>query len=144
MSEPSVMNPNTVGLSLEEYPETIAVVRFGPGTAVPGWAESSSVFGVIATATETSVICAARNVPTKARSRKPLTGFSMRTGEGAPIGTQAGVLLGLLAPLAEAGIAVDVVTTFDTIWVLVPKNKAEQAAEEWRRRGHTVAPAVPH
>lgn len=132
-----------LSLSLGQYPEGIAVVRFGPGTDIPAWAESSSVFAVIATGTETTVVCASRNVPAKARSRKPLTGFALEPGEHGPNGTHAGVLVSLLTPLAEAGIPVDVVTTYDTVWVLVPKESAKAAAEEWRRRGHTVAPARP-
>jgi hypothetical protein len=35
------------------------------------------------------------------------------------------------------------VSTYDTDWVLVPAAKAGAAADAWRRRGHTVAPAVP-
>lgn len=129
--------------TLGRYPETIAVVRFGPGTDLPRWAESSSLFTVTATATETTVICAARDVPAKSRSRKPLTGFALQPGEQGPRGNQAGVLVEVLSPLAEAGVPVEVVTTYDTFWVLVPVEKADEAAEEWRRRGHSVAPAVP-
>ncbi|QCC77160.1 ACT domain-containing protein [Nocardioides daphniae] len=54
-----------------------------------------------------------------------------------------GVLVALLTPMAEAEISVFTLSTFDTDWILVPKQHAEKAAEEWRRRGHTVAPAVP-
>lgn len=130
-------------LTLGEYPEGIAVVRFGPGTDIPSWAESSSVFAVIATGTETTVLCAARNVPAKARSRKPLIGFALEPGDDGPQGKSTGVLVTLLTPLAEAGIAVDVVTTYDTLWILVAKDEAKAAADALRRRGHTVAPARP-
>ena len=54
-----------------------------------------------------------------------------------------GVLAALLVPLAEAQISVFAISTFDTDWVLVPVGEAERAAEEWRRSGHEVAPAVP-
>ena len=47
------------------------------------------------------------------------------------------------APLAEAEISVFTISTFDTDWILVPFERADAAAEEWRRRGHTVAPATP-
>jgi hypothetical protein len=53
------------------------------------------------------------------------------------------VLSALLAPLAEAGISVFTISTFDTDWILVPGAEADRAAEEWRRRGHTVVAAVP-
>lgn len=135
MSEPS--SPTW---SLDQFPETLAVVRLGPGAEIPTWAESSSIFSITATATETSLVCAARNVPAKARAHKPLTGFAV---QGPLAADEVGVLLGLLGPLAEEGISVFTISTFDTDWILVPKNDAERAAEAWRRRGHTVAPAVP-
>jgi hypothetical protein len=36
---------------LSRYPETLAVLKLGPGAEVPAWAESSSIFSVTATAT---------------------------------------------------------------------------------------------
>ena len=61
--------------SLSRYPETLAVVRLAPGAEIPLWAESSSVFSITATASETSLVCAGRSVPKKARHQKPLTAF---------------------------------------------------------------------
>jgi len=126
--------------TLHQFPEKLAVVRLGPGAEVPGWAESSSLFSVTATATETSLVCAARSVPAKTRSEKPFTAFAV---EGPLDFALTGVLSALLAPLAEAAIPVFTISTFDTDWILVPVAVADEAAEAWRRRGHTVAPAVP-
>ncbi|RLV50302.1 ACT domain-containing protein [Nocardioides mangrovicus] len=127
-------------MNLAQYPEKLAVVRLGPGAEVPAWAESSSVFSVVATATETSVVCATRSVPTKARSQGPFTAFCV---EGPLDFALTGVLAQLLTPLAEAEISVFTLSTFDTDWILIPTDKADDAAEVWRRSGHTVAPAVP-
>ena len=126
--------------SIEQYPEQVAVVRFGPGSEVPGWAESSSVFQVTATATHTTVVCAARNVPTKARHVRSFTAFAIRGEHGLE---DAGVYVAVMAPLAEAGISVIPVAAFDEPWLLVPQNDAKRAAEAWRGEGHSVAPAVP-
>ena len=49
----------------------------------------------------------------------------------------------MLQPLADAGISVLTISTFDTDWVLVPVNDVESASEAWRRSGHEVVPAVP-
>ncbi|WP_141013383.1 ACT domain-containing protein [Nocardioides sambongensis] len=125
---------------LLRYPETIAVVRLGPGADVPAWAESSSVFAVTATATETTVICAGRNVPKKMPHHKPLTGFRI---DGSLDLARSGVLISVLAPLAEAGIGVFTVSTYDGGWVLVPSAEADAAEEAWRRAGHTTAVATP-
>ena len=131
----------TGGMKLMRYPETLAVVKLGPGAEVPVWAESSSIFSVTATATETSVVCAARNVPKKAVHQRPFTAFQV---EGPLDFALTGVLSQLLSPLAEAEISVFTLSTFDTDWILVPGDDADRAEEEWRRSGHTVEPAVPH
>lgn len=125
---------------LLRYPETLAVVRLGPGAEIPAWAESSSIFSITATATETSLVCAGRSVPTKARHQKPFTAFHV---DGTLDFTLTGVLVALLTPLAEAGISVFTLSTFDTDWILVPTADAERAEEAWRRSGHTTAPATP-
>lgn len=127
-------------LKLNRYPETIAVVRLGPGAEIPAWAESSSIFSVTATATETSVVCAARSVPTKSQHQRPFTAFEV---QGPLDFALTGVLAQLLQPLAEAEISVFTLSTFDTDWILVPGDDADRAEEEWRRSGHEVQRAVP-
>lgn len=127
-------------MKLSQYPETLAVVRLGPGATVPAWAESSSIFSVTATATETSVVCAARSVPRKSVHQRPFTAFEV---EGPLDFALTGVLAGLLVPLAEEQISVFTLSTYDTDWILVPTDDAARAAEAWRRSGHTVEPAVP-
>jgi hypothetical protein len=126
--------------TLSRYPETLAVVKLGPGAEVPAWAESSSIFSVTATATETSVVCAARNVPKKSVHQRPFTAFEV---QGPLDFALTGVLALLLAPLAEAEISVFTLSTFDTDWLLVPGDDADRAEEAWRRAGHTVAAATP-
>ena len=127
-------------MKILQFPETLAVVRLPSGGEVPEWAESSSIFSITATATETSLVCAGRSVPRKAAHHKPYTAFEV---EGPLELTSTGVLVELLTPLAEAGIGVLTLSTYDTEWVLVETPDAERAGEEWRRRGHDVAPATP-
>src|SRR5690606_32555116 len=91
----------TRAVKLAVYPETLAVVRLGPGAEVPSWAESSSIFSITATASETSIVCAARSVPGKAVAQKPFTAFAV---EGPLDFGLTGVLVELLTPLAEEQI----------------------------------------
>lgn len=125
---------------LERYPEQLAVVRLGPGADLPSWVESSSILSITATAAETSVVCAARSVPAKARQQRSFTAYAVA---GTLDFALTGVLHTLLEPLTEAQISVFVISTFDTDWILVPKEDADEAAEAWRRRGHTVVDATP-
>lgn len=125
---------------LEQFPEALAVVRLAPGAEIPAWAESSSIFSVTATATETSLVCSARGVPTKVVQHGPLTGFAVK----GPLDLSlVGVLHRLLGPLVEEQISVFTLSTYDTDWILVRQADADRAAEAWRREGHEVAPALP-
>lgn len=124
--------------TLHRYPEKMVVASLPAGSEVPAWAESASLFSISATATETTIVCAGRSMPKKVRHEGPFTAFAVL---GPLDFAQTGVLHALLAPLAEAEISVFTISTFPTDWLLVPAERADAAAEEWRRRGHTVLPA---
>jgi hypothetical protein len=135
VSDETVNDPT---YTLHQYPERLVVASLAPGSDVPAWAESSSLFSISATATETTVVCAGRSVPKKVKQAGPFTAFAV---EGPLDFALTGVLHALLGPLAEAEISVFTISTFPTDWILVPTERADAAAEEWRRRGHTVVPA---
>ena len=121
--------------TLIQHPDALAVVRLGPGSDVPSWATASTLFSVTATKTETSIVCHASTVPTKARREGPFVAFE---GAGPLDFAETGVLSGLLAPLADAGISVFTLSTYDTDWILVKADAADAAAEAWTAAGHTL------
>ncbi len=118
----------TPELTLTRHPEHLAVVRLGPGAELPAWAGGATLVSVTATAQETSVVCAADAVPTKARSAGPFVAFSV---DGRLDFALTGVLAGLTEPLAREEIPVFVLSTFDTDWLLVPAERADEAATVW-------------
>ncbi|MDQ6934166.1 MAG: ACT domain-containing protein [Actinomycetota bacterium] len=129
----------TPTFTLHRSPERLLVVGLPPGAEIPAWAESSSLLSVTATATETSLVCAARGVPKKAKQAGPFTAFAV---QGPLDLSLTGVLAELLEPMAAAGVSVFTISTYDTDWVLVPVERAEDAVEEWGKRGHRVETAV--
>ncbi|HET6624901.1 MAG TPA: ACT domain-containing protein [Nocardioidaceae bacterium] len=121
--------------TLTRHPDALAVVRLGPGSEVPGWATSSTLFSVTATATETSLVCHASTVPARARREGPFVAFEV----AGPLDfALTGVLSALLAPLADADISVFTVSTFDTDWLLVRADTADAAVDAWQAAGHAV------
>ena len=121
--------------TLIQHPDALAVVRLGPGSDVPSWATASTLFSVTATKTETSIVCHASTVPTKARREGPFVAFEV----AGPLDfAETVVLSGLLAPLADAGISVFTLSTYDTDWILVKADAADAAAEAWTAAGHTL------
>lgn len=127
-------------LVLVRHPDALAVVRLGPGSEVPRWATSSTLFSVTATATETSLVCHASTVPTKARREGPFVAYEV----AGPLDFGlTGVLVGLLTPVAAAGISVFTISTFDTDWILVRADAADRADEAWKAAGHTIETKEP-
>ncbi|UUZ58990.1 hypothetical protein [Nocardioides sp. B-3] len=134
--------PETSGptLTLLQFPEKLAIVRLGPGAEMPKWAESASLFSMTATATETSVICATRTIPTKTPHIGPLTAFRCRE-RSTPTPWASRRACSSRSPRRE--VPVYTLSTFDTDWIMVRLVDGEKATEAWRRRGHTVIAAVP-
>ena len=125
-------------LTLLRHDEPLAVVRLGPGTDMPSWASAATLFSVTATATETSIVCGRAGVPKKAKQEGPFTAFSVA---GTLDFALTGVLSSLLVPLAEEGVSVFTLSTFDTDWILVRMRDADRAEEAWRRTGCAVLSA---
>ena len=121
--------------TLVRHSDALAVVRLGPGSEIPSWATSSTLFSVTATASETSLVCHASTVPRKARREGPFVAYEV----AGPLDfALTGVLSALLAPLAEAQVSVFALSTFDTDWILVRSDAAQPAEDAWQAAGHTV------
>lgn len=125
-------------LTLHKHVETLGVARLGPGADLPTWASSGTMLSITATAVETSVVCTYAAIPYKAKPEGPFVPYSV---EGPLDFALTGILASLLQPLAEAGVSVFTISTFDTDWILVPAGRDAVAEEAWRRSGHTVVPA---
>ncbi|MBT0771121.1 ACT domain-containing protein [Kineosporia sp. J2-2] len=124
-------------MHLIQYRQAMALVRLAPDSPDPHWAVGSPLVSISRTADEISVVCPTTSLPEPVPG--PVEGpFTVTRAAGALEFSQIGVLMRLLKPLADAGIPVLNVSTFDTDWVLVPAAKSVVAASVWRHAGYTV------
>jgi hypothetical protein len=79
-------------------------------------------------------VCLQESVPDYVRSEK---GWRCLRIAGAIPFSVAGVVANLTAPLAEAGVSVFVVSTFDTDYLLAKENDWAKALDVLRGQGHT-------
>jgi hypothetical protein len=122
-------------LSLDLLADPLAVCRLDPASPLPEWADGEFV-SVTRTAAELSLVCAQRSVPDGVRHEPGWRCFRL----AGPIDfAQVGVLAALLVPLAEAGVGVFALSTFDTDYVLVKDADVPRAADSLRRAGHFVS-----
>jgi hypothetical protein len=122
-------------------PQAIAVVRLPAGTPEPDWARGEPLISTTRTEHETSVICPTSSVPEEVPGpvQGPLVGVYV--DEELDF-SQVGILVGLLKPLADAGIPVLTVSTYDTDWVLIEAAQAAVAKSVWRAAGYQVTDAA--
>ncbi len=121
MSGPAA--PRTLAL----LPERFAVCRFDPDAPLPAWVfhESATVWSLTRTPRELSVVCPEDDLPPSVE--KAERGWRAFEIEGPiPFG-ETGVIAGLTAPLAAAGIGVFVISTYDTDLLLVQERQLEAA-----------------
>ncbi len=122
-------------LTLVPLAGTFAVCRLDADSPAPAWAAGEFV-SVTRTAEELSVVCADEGVPDGVRCERGWRAW--RLAGTFDLNTAVGVLASVTGPLAEAGVGLFAVSTFDTDYLLVKAENAARAAEALRRAGHTV------
>jgi uncharacterized protein len=116
-------------------PKRMVVCQLPAGTRVPEWALGGGFFCVAGTEDEVSVVCEERQVVEGVRAEKGWVGLRL---EGPFPFTMTGVLTSFLQPLAEAGIPVFAVSTFDTDYVLIKREHLERAVKALGEAGHEI------
>jgi len=115
-----------------------AVCRLASDAAVPAWADGPGLSSVTRTAEELSIVCPEGRVPPGTKAEPGWRAFQL-VGP-VPFST-IGVLSGLTRPLAEAGIGVFVLSTFDTDYLLVKQHAVQRASRVLAAAGYVMAGA---
>jgi len=100
---------------------------------IPEWAQSGGFFSVTRTAEELSIVCEESSVPDSIRTDRDWVALKL---EGPFPFSLTGVLSSFLTPLAEQGISIFAVSTFDTDYVLVKRETLDAATRVLRDAGH--------
>jgi len=122
-------------LALELIPERLAISRLEPDSAIPAWATEGPFFSVTRTTTELSLVCNSDVVPSTVRAER---GWRAMGVKGRLDFGLTGILAALTVPLADAGISIFAISTFDTDYVLVKEGDLRNAVGVWRSTGHSV------
>ena len=113
-------------------PDDYAVCRLARDAAWPAWARGPFV-SVTETEDELSVVCPAAAVPGEIDADREWRVLKIA---GPFAFTTTGVLASLSAPLAQAGISVLAIATYETDYLLVKGASLEQAVTTLAKAGH--------
>jgi hypothetical protein len=119
---------------LEALAGAYAVCRLPADAPCPAWAAGELV-AVTRTGSELSVVCREEGVPAGVTAER---GWRCLRVAGELDFALVGVLAALTAPLAEAGVSVFAVSTYQTDYLLVRAEQWERALAALRDRGHTL------
>jgi len=125
------------GLRLRVLTGTLAIARLDGGAPLPDWAAAARgpLWGAVRTDEELSIVCGQDAVPPDVRAHR---GWRALAVAGPLDLALTGVLATLAVPLAEAGVPVFAVATYDTDYVLVGDDRLPEALAALRGAGHRV------
>jgi len=124
-------------LNLSLLAEVFAVCRLSPGAPIPDWALQGNFFSVTRTSEELSIACEESNVPDGIPASRSWRGWKVA---GPFDFSQTGVIAAVVQPLADAGISVFVLATYDTDYNFVHQDRLAQSRQVLLACGHTILP----
>ena len=125
-------------LELRVLPDRLAVCRLPAASALPDWAVSGGLSSATWTADETSIVCAEAGVPLGVTAD---LGWRALAVAGPLDFGLTGILLSIAQPLAEAGVSVFALSTYDTDYVLVKGDTLAIAIAALAASGHRIIEA---
>ena len=122
-------------LKLGQLQGEYAICKFNPGSDPPDWAFGGEFFSVTRTADELSIICLYEQIPEQIPSQP---GWRALKIEGLFDFDEIGVLASMTAPLAEAGISLLTISTFDTDYIFILSENYHRAVQTLSAAGHEI------
>jgi hypothetical protein len=123
------------GLSLCILPGRLAVCRLPPDAPLPKPPHSTSFWSATRTEEELTVVLPEEAASTGWKAEKGWRCFKVL---GPLDFSLTGILASLAASLAEAGIPIFAISTYDTDYILVKEENLEKAKQALLASGHSV------
>ena len=127
-------NPRALEYELLSGP--FAICQLPADSAIPDWATRGIFFSISKTDEELSIVCEAKLVPPSVTAERPFVCLKL---QGPFPLNETGVLSSFIGPLANAGIPVFAVATYNTDYVLIPEESFMRAQQVLQAAGHVNA-----
>ena len=114
----------------------LSICRLPAENAIPSWALPSAFLSITRTAEELSIVLESARCPEEVNQN---TSWKALKVEGPLDFSLVGIIQSLSAVLANAGISVFIISTFDTDYILVKEAVVPQAIHALEDAGHTIS-----
>ena len=117
--------------------ESFGICRLESGDEIPKWLkqEEGAFYSVTRTAEELSIVCPTEWVPDGVEAERGWRGLKV---EGPLDFGEVGILLSLAKPLADVGVSIFALSTYDTDYLLLWEKDFDRAIEVLERAGHKI------
>ena len=122
-------------LTLTLLPGIVAICRLDANSGIPSWAYADDFFSITHTDHELSIVCPQENVPAGIRREDGYRCFKVK---GPLDFALTGIIASLLMVLAQVGVSVFALSTFDTDYLLVKQEQTKTAIMALSEAGHHV------
>ena len=122
-------------MNITLLPEKLCICRLAPDAGIPAWLPSSGFVSLTRTADELSIVCPEETVPEEVICDRGWRGLQV---EGPLDFSLIGVLVSLADPLAEAGVSLFAVSTYNTDYILVKQAQLSDAHLALTAAGHRI------
>ncbi len=122
-------------MELRLLDETLAIARLSADSTVPPWVGGTDLLAVVRTRSELSIVCRDDAVPRD--HTEVQRGFRALVVAGTLEFGLIGIIADLAKPLADAGIPIFGISTYDTDHILVRADRLDDAKAALLAGGHT-------
>jgi hypothetical protein len=122
-------------LNLQLLPGEFAICQLDADQEIPGWASLGTFHSITRTPDELSILCARPQIPDHIPCQP---GWRLLMIEGPFEFDEIGVLAAITTPLAQAGISLLTISTYDTDYILIQQDKYNQAVKVLETAGHRI------
>ena len=119
------MQNNKGRLPITILPGDYTILQMQPGSDIPDWVDKNMFWSVTDTGEEMTVISSGESVPDGYPHKCSMKIFKIDCKLDFHL---TGILSSITAPLAEAGIPIFAISTFDTDYIFIEMEKAYEAA----------------
>lgn len=111
---------------LSVLPEKLGICHFAEKSSIPEWAKDVDFCSITRTQTELSIVCSQEEIPGGVLMEQDWRAFKLEGDLGIE---SVGVIAALAKPLADAGISIFNISTYETNYVLVEDKNLAKAIE---------------
>ncbi|SHH95581.1 ACT domain-containing protein [Clostridium grantii] len=113
-------------LTMKLLSEKYGVCRLDKKDLIPAWAQKGEFFSITRTLDELSIVCVENNIPSDIKCEKDWRVLKI---EGPLDFALIGILASISTILAQKGISIFAISTYDTDYILVKESEIDNATE---------------